>query len=262
MQPDDLDFADNLASLSHSHSQMQDETTCLETVLAGTGLKINRKKTELMKINSTANTPVTLGGECIREVDSFFLEVPLIKRGAWTEMSQPGSAKQEQPLSCSRTSGPPERSAKEPNFASLSVMLYGRELGRRQRQCCRRFRHFINTCLRCIYNIRWPEMIPNKDLWEQAGQEPVAKQILKRKWGWIGHTLQNPASSITCQTLNWNPQRKRKRGQPSNSWRRDTEAELKQQGSTLTGAARTAQSRVHWRRVVDGLCSIGSEGPK
>ena len=30
---------------------------------------------------------------------------------------------------------------------------------------------------------------------ERARQEPVAKQILSRKWGWIGHTLRNPASS-------------------------------------------------------------------
>ena len=48
-QLDDLDFADDLALLSHSHSQMQDKTTLLETTSAGTGLKINRKKTELMK---------------------------------------------------------------------------------------------------------------------------------------------------------------------------------------------------------------------
>ena len=121
---------------------------------------------------------------------------------------------------------------------------------------------FINTCLRRICNIRWPEMIPNEDLWERAGQEPVAKQILERKWDWIGHTLRKPASSITRQALTWNSQRKRKRGRPRNSWRRDTEAELKQQGTNWTGAARTAQNRVRCRRVVDGLCSIGSDGPK
>nr|KAG5703013.1 hypothetical protein BaRGS_016174 [Batillaria attramentaria] len=70
-QLDDLDFADDLALLSHSHSHMQGKTTCLEATSAGTGLKINRKKTELMKINTTANTPVTVGGEPIREVESF-----------------------------------------------------------------------------------------------------------------------------------------------------------------------------------------------
>nr|KAG5708556.1 hypothetical protein BaRGS_032977 [Batillaria attramentaria] len=70
-QLDDLDFVDDLALLSHNHSQMQDKTTCLEATSVGTGLNINRKKTELMKINTTANTPVTVGGEPIREVESF-----------------------------------------------------------------------------------------------------------------------------------------------------------------------------------------------
>nr|KAG5691428.1 hypothetical protein BaRGS_016344 [Batillaria attramentaria] len=66
-QLDDLDFADDLALLG----QMQDKTTCLEATSAGTGLKINRRKTELMKINTTANTPVTVGGEPIREARFF-----------------------------------------------------------------------------------------------------------------------------------------------------------------------------------------------
>ena len=50
---------------------MQDKTTLLEITSAGTGLKINRKKTELMKMNTTANAPVTFGGEPIREMESF-----------------------------------------------------------------------------------------------------------------------------------------------------------------------------------------------
>ena len=70
-QLDDLNFADDLVLLSHNHSQMQDKTILLETTSAGTGLKINRKKTELMKMNTIANRPVTVGGEPIREVESF-----------------------------------------------------------------------------------------------------------------------------------------------------------------------------------------------
>nr|KAG5692989.1 hypothetical protein BaRGS_011625 [Batillaria attramentaria] len=68
---------------------------------------------------------------------------------------------------------------------------------------------FFHTCLRLIFNIRWPEKIQNEELWERAGQEPVAKQILRRKWGWIGHNLRKPASSTTHQALTWNPQGKR-----------------------------------------------------
>ena len=102
----------------------------------------------------------------------------------------------------------------------------------------RKIQTFFNTCLRSIYNIQWQEKIRNEDLWERAGQEPVAKQILRRKWGWIGHTLRKPASSTTRQALTWNPQGKSKRGLPRNSRRRDTEAELKQQGTNWSGMTR------------------------
>ncbi|XP_076467589.1 uncharacterized protein LOC143298593 [Babylonia areolata] len=70
-QLDDVDIADDLAVLSHNHSQIQDKTTKLETTSRGMGLKISSKKINLMKINTSANNPVTAGGEPIHEVDSF-----------------------------------------------------------------------------------------------------------------------------------------------------------------------------------------------
>ena len=48
----------------------------------------------------------------------------------------------------------------------------------------------------CILRIRWPEAITNEELWERTGQKPLDRQIKKRKWSWIGHTLRKP-SGIT-----------------------------------------------------------------
>ena len=143
-----------------------------------------------------------------------------------------------------------------------SVLLYGCETRRTTQTMQRKIQTFFNTCLRRIYKIQWQEKIQNEGLWERVGQEPVAKQILRRKWGWIGHTLRKPASSTTRQALTWNPQGKRKRGWPRNSWRRDTEAELKQQGTNWSGMTRAAQNRVRWQGVVDGLCFTGSDRHK
>jgi hypothetical protein len=41
---------------------MQDKTARLETTSVGTWFKINRKKTELMKINTTANRSIAVDG--------------------------------------------------------------------------------------------------------------------------------------------------------------------------------------------------------
>ena len=145
------------------------------------------------------------------------------------------------------------------NSSVKSVLLYVCETWWTTPTMQQKIQTFFNNCLRRIYKIQRQEKIRNDDLWEWAGQEPVAKQMLQRKWGWNGHTLRKPASSTTCQALTWNPQGKRKRGWPCNSWRRDTEAELKQQGTNWSGMTRAAQNRVRWW---GGLCSTGSEGLK
>ena len=267
-QLDDLNFADDLALLSHNHSQMQDKTTLLETTSAGTGLKINRKKTELMKLNTTANAPITVGGEPIREVESFVYLGSVVDHQGGTDRdvtARIGKARAAfVMLKNIWASGGISMRTKLRIFDSnvKSVLLYGCETWRTTQTMQRKIQTFFNTCLRRIYKIQWQEKIRNEDLWERAGQEPVAKQILRRKWGWIGHTLRKPASSTTRQALNWNPQGKRKRGRPRNSWRRDTEAELKQQVTNWSGMTRAAQNRVWWRGVVDGLCSTGSDGHK
>ena len=173
---------------------MQDKTARLETVSAGTGRKISRKKTELMKINSTANTSVTVGGEPIREVDSFYLGSAIGQQGGTDRdvTARIGKARAAfVMLKNIWASKEISTRTKLRIFSSnvKSVLLYGSETWRKTKTMLQKIQTFINTCLRRIYNIRWPEMIPNKDLWERAGQEPVAKQILKREWGWIGHTL-------------------------------------------------------------------------
>ena len=267
-QLDDIDFADDLALLSHNHNQMQDKTTRLETTSGSTGLKISRKKTELMKINTTVSTPVTVGGEPIREVDSFVYLGSIVDKQGGTDRdvtARIGKARGAFViLKNIWTSKQISMRTKLRIFNSnvKSVLLYGCETWRTTKTMQQKIQTFLNSCLRRIFNIRWPDKIRNEDLWEQAGQKPVAEQILRRKWGWIGHTLRKPVSNTTRQALTWNPQGKRKRGRPRNTWRRDTEAELKRLGTSWSGVTRAAQNRVRWRVVVDGLCSSGGDGLK
>ena len=65
-QLDDLDFADDLA---HSHRQMQEKTTYLARISAQVGLKINQKKTKILRLNTTCERPIMLEG--LEEVESF-----------------------------------------------------------------------------------------------------------------------------------------------------------------------------------------------
>ena len=260
-QLDDLDFADDLALLSHNHTQMQEKTTHLESTSAGTGLKINRKKTELMRMNTTVSTPVTVGGDIIRETETFvYLGSVFDKQGGTDRDVKARIGKARAAFAMLKNiwaSREIKIRTKIRIFNSnvKSVLLYGCETWRTTKAVLQKTQVFINSCLRRVFRIRWPDKIRNEDLWERSGQEPVEKQILRRKWGWIGHTLRKPTSSTTRQALTWNPQGKRRRGRPRSTWRRSTEAELKERGTNWSGIERDAQNRVRWRGIVDGLCS-------
>ncbi|XP_019616159.1 PREDICTED: uncharacterized protein LOC109463754 [Branchiostoma belcheri] len=90
----------------------------------------------------------------------------------------------------------------------------------------------------------------NEDLWSRAGQEPVAIQILRRKWSWIRYTIRKPAYSTNRQALSWNLRWKRRRGRPRNSWRQDTERGLSEIGMRWKEIEREAQNRARWREIV------------
>ncbi|XP_070181147.1 uncharacterized protein [Littorina saxatilis] len=119
---------------------------------------------------------------------------------------------------------------------------------------------FINGCLRRVLKIRWPETISNADLWERTCQLPAEELIRKRRWGWIGHTLRKPSTNITRQALRWNPQGKRKRGRPRNTWRRDLEADTRKMGYTWSQIEKMAQDRGLCRAVVGGAYPDRSDG--
>ena len=158
IQLDDLDFADDLALLSHNHSQMQDKTTLLETTSAGTGLKINRKKTELMKMNTTVNAPVTVDGEPIREVESFvYLEsVADQQRGTDRDVTaRIGKARAAfVMLKNIWTSGGISVRTKLRIFNSNEklVLLYGCETWQTTQTMQQKIQTFLNTCLRHLQN--------------------------------------------------------------------------------------------------------------
>ena len=106
-----------------------------------------------------------------------------------------------------------------------SVLLYGSETWRVIKTNTNKLQTFINKYLRNVLQIRWPEMIPNEELWERTGQEQIITEIKRRKWGWIGHTFRKPATNTTRQALSWNPQGKRKVGRPRQTRRRSVEEE-------------------------------------
>jgi hypothetical protein len=77
-------------------------------------------------------------------------------------------------------------------------------------------------------------------------------EIRRRKFGWIGHTLRKDKSEISSSALTYNPQGKRKRGRPKQTWLRTT---LKESGKSFDEMKLLANNRVQWKSFVNDLCS-------
>lgn len=264
-QLEDLDFADDICLLSHKWQHAQEKLCRVAEEARKTGLQINIRKTEVMRINSRQQDPVKLDQKEIKEVDKFvYLGSVVSKDGGADEDIRCRINKARYAFNTLRpiwrsTSLSLSNKIRIFNTNVKSVLLYGSETWRTTRTNMHKLQTFTNRCLRNILGIRWPITVSNEQLWNKAGQVPIAVDIRKRRWGWIGHTLRKRTSNVTRQALDWNPQGKRKVGRPKQTWRRSVDAEAKAAGTTWAKLKGISQNRVRWRSVVSALCSTGNQ---
>ena len=78
---EDLDFADDIALLSSSHSQMQKKTNKMTSLAKRVGLNIN-EKTKILRLNKKKTDQVQIEGKGIEDVDEFtYLGATVSKEG-------------------------------------------------------------------------------------------------------------------------------------------------------------------------------------
>ncbi|KAH9591680.1 glycolipid transfer protein domain containing [Schistosoma haematobium] len=232
-QLDDLDFADDLALLSHTHEQMQIKTASVAAVSSSVDLNIHKGKIKVLKYNTENTNPIRLDGETLEDVESFTYLGSIIDvqggpdadvkvrtdkaMASFLQLKNIWNSKQLSTNIKVRTF----------NTSVKIVLLYGAETWRTTTTIIKKVQTFINSCLRKILNIHWPDTISNSLLWERTNQLPAEEEIRRRRWKRIGNTLRKSSNCITGQALTWNPEGKRKRGRPKNTLGRETEADMK-----------------------------------
>ncbi|VDO78118.1 unnamed protein product [Schistosoma margrebowiei] len=143
-----------------------------------------------------------------------------------------------------------------------TVLLYGAETWRTTKAIIQKIQVFINSCLRKILRIHWPDTISNNQLWERINQIPAEDEIRKKLWKWIGHILRKAHNCVTRQALTWNPEGQRRRGRPKNTLRREMEIDMRKMNKDWMELEKKAQDRVGWRMLVGWLCYIRSNSRK
>ncbi|VDP43243.1 unnamed protein product [Schistosoma mattheei] len=132
--------------------------------------------------------------------------------------------------------------------------MYGAESWRTTSTTIKKVQVFINSCLRKILNIHWPDTISNSLLWKRTNHLPAEEEIIKEHWKWIGHTLRQSSNCTTRQALTWNPEGKRKGGISKNRLHWEMEADMRRMNNNWKELESIAQDSVEWGMLMGSLC--------
>ncbi|CAG9112518.1 unnamed protein product [Plutella xylostella] len=228
------------------------------------GLRINRRKTVDMRIKAKTSDALTLDDQRLDSVDAFtYLGSTVTRQGGADEDIESRIKKAKAAFAQLKPvwdSNVLTRRIKISLFDSIvkSVLLFGCETWRVTKGLTNKLQVFVNKSLRSILRVFWPKTIRNEDLWKLCRQSPIGKEIAKRKWRWIGHTVRRGATNAATIAFDWRPPNgKRSRGRPVQTWRRSVENELRAAGLSWSEAKSTAEDRRKWRTLVETLCTSG-----
>lgn len=259
----DLDYADDLCLLSNHQSDIQNRLDVLKSESAKAGLKINVGKTKYLRTGDHVDNAILVGTEEVEMVSRFTYLGSVVAGDGGTDLDVSSRIdKAKGAFACLRSVWQSKHLSRRVklkifNTNVKSVLLYGCETWKTTKTLTQKLQVFINRCLRQILKIFWPNTISNVDLWKRCHEDPVGLQIKRRKWSWIGHTLRRDQNHIPRQALDWNPQGKRKRGRPKQTWRRSIDAEMQDAEMTWSEVKLAAVDRQRWRTVVSALCPTG-----
>ncbi|VDP43343.1 unnamed protein product [Schistosoma margrebowiei] len=219
--------------LSYNKRKKDDKTNSVAAASTAVGLNIHKGKSKVLRYNTARTDPITIDGEDLEDVKTFTYLGSIIDeqggsdadvkvwigkaRAAYLQLRNIWNSKQLSTNTKVRIS----------NTNVKTVLLYGPQTWRTTKAIIQKILVFINSCLRKILQIRWPDTINNNVLWERTNQIPAGEEIRKKRWKWIGHTLRKAPNCVTRQALTWNPQGQRKRGRPKNTLRREMEIDMK-----------------------------------
>ena len=263
---EDLDFADELAVISATHSHLQEKSNRLSNFAKQTGLHINQKKTKVMFVNAPTASPITINGEALKCIEDFTFLASLISnnngahkdiqaclniaKGAFSRLRNIWKSRQYSLKTKIRLY----------NSNVKAVLLYGSECWRITKDDTRKVDVFHNGCLRKICNIYWPNKILNVELHKKTDSMNMSLEIKNRRLLWLGHVLRMPENNGCLRNrkpkvaMRWTPSGKRKRGRKKTTWRRTVMKELGEMGNTWGKAQAKARDRSVFRIFVAALC--------
>ena len=255
----DLAYADDICLLADDLADMRRMTEAVVCEAAKVGLRVNTRKTEIMKIRTEDESDVVIEDERIREVEKFvYLGCEVRKDGdirneVGIRIGKAGAAFRNMERVWNENGMTLRTKLKLFNSIVLSVLLYGCESWKGLREIEERVRRFESGCLRKIMKIRWFEMVSEEELRRRTGQQSIIEKLRVNRWRWYGHVLRMPDQRIPKQALGWRPVGRRRVGRPKDTWQRTIQRDMTEKGLDRGDVEDRAGDRDAWRKFVADL---------
>ncbi|XP_073670211.1 uncharacterized protein [Paramisgurnus dabryanus] len=184
---EDLDFADDLALISHTHQHIQEKTYRINTYAEQIGLRINLQKTEVMILNIPNPLPVQVNGKNLPMTTEFTYLGSIVRYDGGADIDIKnllGKARNAlRMLNSVWRSKQYSIKTKLKLYQScvLSTHLYGSECWRITDSDLNKLSVFHTKKLRRIMRIFWPNTISNEQLLACCNQDSVGTIIMRRR---------------------------------------------------------------------------------
>ncbi|VDP15609.1 unnamed protein product [Schistosoma margrebowiei] len=175
MQIVDMNFSDDLALLFYTKQQLYMKTNSVAAASAALGLSIHKGKSKVLKYN-TENA--TIDAQALEHVQSFTYLLSIIhEQGTSDADIEARIGKANAVFSHMKNIQDSKQLSTNIKIKILNkkvktVLLYGAETLGTTTTHNKHVQIFINSCLRKLRNVRWPDTISISLLWERTNQLP------------------------------------------------------------------------------------------
>lgn len=193
----DVRFADDQAMVANKHDSLQKIMNSLNTAASSYGMKINIKKTKVMRVSKEGGgvMDIRLDGEKIEQVGKYkYLGVWITEDGRCNEEIKCRIAQAKEAFTKRRellTKGMKRETKKRIIKVMVwTVALYGAETWTIRKSERQKIEAFEMWVWRRMEKISWTEHVTNEEVLLRVGEErAMLNTIMNRKKNWIGHVL-------------------------------------------------------------------------
>ena len=243
-------FADDIVLCNNSREELEWKLEEWRKAIEDRGLKINRKKTEYLKLNDDQDSKITLQGQTLNTVPNFRylgstvsedggLEAEMTHRvqAGWRNWKKVSGVLCDKKIS-GRVKG------KVYNTVVRPAMLYGAETWSVKKAHERKLNLVEMRMLRWMCGISKVDRVRNERIREIAKVRDISAKVQERRLKWYGHVMRREDGYVGRRAMSMEVEGRRKRGRPRRRWMDCVSDDLKEKGLTVNDS----RNRRVWRR--------------